>query len=355
MPTLIQRHRQPRALLGLALSLYVLALPQLATAASTTAPSNQFDAANGQPLPEVTVIGKMDKHTLNRVINQFIDSHAEPSPVISQIGRWREELCPKVTGLQDPYRDFVSNGIIKLAKSVGAPTRLNPAKCNANIDVVFTPDPQALLDGITQKYRSLLGYYPIADIKQATSFTHPIQAWYVTGSRTLNGFLPLKMGAGHGPPSVGCCGEAGPPQPPSAIQPFVVGMQIDSVETAGTSGEGMGPTGTAGSRLSHGLRSEFVHVLIIVDAKTVAKYPLQTISDYVALLALTHIASLDNCSQLPSILNVFGKDCAAPPVAFTASDAAYLKSLYGADLDTNLNIEKGDLRQRMLDVISQTK
>jgi hypothetical protein len=353
MPTLIQRHHLSRALLHLALGLCALALPQFAAAASTAAPPDHFDSANGPSLPEVTVIGKMDKHTLDHVINQFIESHAEPSPVISQIGRWREEVCPKVTGLQDPYRDFVSNGIIKLARSVGAPARLNPTKCSANIEVVFTPDPQALLAGITQKYRSLLGYYPTTEAKQATTFTHPIQAWYVTGSRTLNGFLPPKMGAGRGPPSVGCCGEGGLPQPPSAVQPFVVGMQIDSAETAGISGEGMGPTGTAGSRLSHGLRSEFVHVLIIVDAGKVAKYPLQTISDYIALLALTHIASLDNCSQLPSILNIFGKDCAAPPGALTASDAAYLKSLYGADLDTNLNIEQGDLRQRMLDVISR--
>jgi hypothetical protein len=63
-------------------------------------------------------------------------------------------------------------------------------------------------------------------------------------------------------------------------------------------------------------------------------------------------ASLDTCSELPSILNLFAEDCAAPPAAITASDTAYLKALYGADLDQNLNIEQGDMRERMLHVIS---
>lgn len=251
----------PSILAWLSLGIYALDLAHFAFAAPGGAPPpEQLGSANVPPLPEVTVIGKFDKRTLNHVVNQFIESHAEPSAVISQIGRWREDVCPKVTGLQGPHRDFVSNGIIKLA-----------------------------LEGITQKYRSLLGYYPTSKVKEATTFTHPIQAWYVTGSRTLNGLQPPKMGAGRGPPSAGGGAELGVPQPPSAIQP----------------------------------------------------------------LALTHIASLDNCSQLLSILKVFGKDCAAPPDALTASDAAYLKSLYAADLDTNLNIEQGDLRQRMLDAISR--
>jgi len=38
--------------------------------------------------------------------------------------------------------------------------------------------------------------------------------------------------------------------------------------------------------------------------------------------------------------------------SFTASDTAYLNALYGADLDQNLNIEQGDMRERMLNVIS---
>jgi hypothetical protein len=94
MPMAIQRHYLSRTLLALVLGFDVLTLPRLATAASSTAPPQQSDAASGQRLPEVTVIGRMDKHTLNHVINQFIQSHAKPSAVIGQVGRWNEiELC----------------------------------------------------------------------------------------------------------------------------------------------------------------------------------------------------------------------------------------------------------------------
>jgi hypothetical protein len=110
--------------------------------------------------------------------------------------------------------------------------------------------------------------------------------------------------------------------------------------------------GTAGSRLTRGLRSEFVHVLIVVDSKTVETYSLQTVSDYIALLALTRIASPDTCSALPTILNLFAADCAAPPTGITRPDTAYLKALYAANLDMNLNIEQGEMRERMVDVIS---
>jgi hypothetical protein len=35
-----------------------------------------------------------------------------------------------------------------------------------------------------------------------------------------------------------------------------------------------------------------------------------------------------------------------------SADIAYLKALYGADLDMNLTVEQGDMRRRMLQVIS---
>jgi hypothetical protein len=130
------------------------------------------------------------------------------------------------------------------------------------------------------------------------------------------------------------------------------GLMIDSADTSGN-GIGFGPTGTAGSLLSHGPRSELMHVLMIVDSGTAAKYSLQTVSDYIAMLALTHIASLDTCNELPSIANLFATGCAAPPTAMTMTNMAYLKALYGANLDKNLNIEQGDIRVYMVDAISK--
>lgn len=346
MPMSRRRCHLPRALLGVALGLLGLGIVCCATAASTTT-AEQSESATGTALPEVMVIGKMDKRTLNHVVNQFIESHAKPSAVISQIGRWNQDVCPAVFGLRSTYAGMVTDHITSIARTVGAPTKAGRRKCTANVDVIFTAEPQAQLDFIAGKYRSLLGYYPVGEIKQATTFSRPIQAWYEIGTRAAD-YQPIpnipQNGRNAGPGNSGE-GDAG--------QNFITGLIIDSPEATGESGNGMGPSGIAGSRLSHGLSSEFVHVLVIVDTKRVTGYPLQTVSDYIALLALTHIASLDACSQLPSILNLFANDCASPPSAMTASDVAYLKALYGANLGKNLNVEQGDIRAHMVDAISK--
>lgn len=303
--------------------------------------------ATGKALPEVTVIGKMDKHTLNHAVNQFIESHARPSAVISQIGRWRQDVCPAVFGLRSAYAETVTRRITSVARAVGAPTKAERKKCAANVNVIFTSKPQAQLDFVAEKYRSLLGYYPIAEVKQATTFSGPIHAWYEIG--TLSGDyqpIPKVSQSGRNPgPGNGGEGDAGPN--------FITGLIIDSPESTGESGNDMGPSGIAGSQLGHGLSSEFVHVLVIVDIKEVTGYQLGTVSDYIALLALTHITSLDACSQLPSILNLFANNCASAPSGITTSDTAYLKALYGADLKTNVNIEQGDIRIHMVDAISK--
>jgi hypothetical protein len=332
-------HQLSGGLLGLALSLYALGFVDFALAATATPPTDPVDAANDQPLSEVTVIGKMDAHTLNRAVDQFVQSHAKPGALSGQVGRWRESICPTVSGLQSAAGKFVSREITDVARSVGAPTPVAGKKCTVNIEVVFTPEPQALLDHIATKYRPLLGYYRRPELKQVITFTHPVQAWYVTGTRALN-YLPPIVGFSQPPPCPTC----------DLTALFGTGLKIDSAASDGTSG--LGASGNPESHLTRGLRSEFVHVLIIADSKAVAKYAVRSISDYIALLALTRVTSLDSCSGLSSIVNLFAADCADPPAAITTADTAYLKALYAADLDMNLNIEQGDMHERMLQVIS---
>ena len=314
-------------------------------ASAAGAPDDRSAAANSQPLPEVAVVGKMDARTLDHVVRQFVQSHAKPSAMIGQVGRWREAVCPAVSGLRDSYGDFVSHRITSVAHEVGAPTPAAGKKCNVNAEVVFTASPQQLLDHIADKYHPLLGYYRLSERKQVITFSGPIQAWYMTGTRSLDYQPPIT-----GLDKMQTTGDMA--VNPSAAPPFVTGLQADSNQSAGGPGS-FGSTGAAGSYFTKGLRSEFMHVLIIVDSNAVKKYPLGGISDYVAMLALTRLASADTCSDLPSIINLLASGCAAAPATLTTADIAYLKALYGADLDQNLNIEQGDMHERMLSTISK--
>jgi len=108
------------------------------------------------------------------------------------------------------------------------------------------------------------------------------------------------------------------------------------------------PTGTA-NRFRQDLRSGFVHVLIIADVGRIARYSLQSVADYLAVLSLTHMSQLDQCAPLPSISDLLASGCVTPVTAsLTAADRAYLKALYSADLQKNINIERDDIHDQMM-------
>jgi hypothetical protein len=311
--------------------LALLLSPRLAGAQASGSPTPQDSA----PLDEVTVraLREIDRKTLERVIvPHFVEAHGSPSERIAQVGRWEASICPQTQGLDALSNEYVSRRVVTVARLVGAPTK-RAGECRTDVDIIFSPKPQAQLDYIANKNRALLGYStePVALRK----FSHPIQAWYVTGTRSFaKEKAPFNSSTAGGDSLQSNTGDA----PPEA------GLRIDS--QWGTI------RGEAGSYLTGALRSEFVHVTVIVDAAAVAQYSLQQVSDYIAVLVLTHTA-LNGCNPLPSIVDMLSPDCEGRPSpgAITEADTAYLKALYSSNLELNLNLEHGELQSRMLQEI----
>jgi hypothetical protein len=107
----------------------------------------------------------------------------------------------------------------------------------------------------------------------------------------------------------------------------------------------LSPTiGASGGQLGGWLRSEIVNVIIVVDANQVGSYSLRTLANYIAMLALTH-ASLDDCSELASILDLLSATCGshAPSSVITEADSAFLKALYAVNPEV-----KGKMHDRIL-------
>jgi hypothetical protein len=130
-------------------------------------------------------------------------------------------------------------------------------------------------------------------------------------------------------------------------------VAADGARVDPANGEGFSGIGSAGSFFSKGLTSEILQVFIIVDSGKVAADSLSAISDYIAMLALTRMGSLDGCSELPSIIDLLSSGCGArhKPLALTVTDTAYLRALYSSDLEKNLNFEQGDIRDQMVAAI----
>jgi hypothetical protein len=282
-----------------------------------------------QPAERVTITAQYDRYTLEHtIVPRFVAAHTMPTRSIGQIARWQGRLigrvCPSVTGLQQPFSEFVTGRIQAIARSIGAPMAPPGERCGVNIEVVVTSTPQALLDDVARRHAWELGSNRTA---HDTEFTRVVQSWYTTGTRAHD---PGSLAPPRNRPGV--VGEAGL----AADQPW------DNVVPL---------HGTAGSHLGMALSSELLHVLVIADAQQLRDVPVAALADYLAMVTLSQAPLPDVCNQLPSILDLLSTGCGdrPPPAALTAADAAFLKALYAATLDKNFNIEQAEVDRRMVD------
>jgi hypothetical protein len=227
----------------------------------------------------------------------FARSLSEPSR-LGQLSRWQTRPCAKAIGLPDAFDDFVAARVESLAGEIGAPPA--PPCATNNILVVFTTEPQKLLDFIARRRTEMLGFHYAAQTKRLATFKGPVQAWYVTAT-------------------VGADGTA----------------YLDDAFA-------QGPGGTPGSRLSAELSSVFDAVLVVVDSAAVAGQPIGRIADDVAVHALARSPTPAGCRDLPTILDALKPACATSAAldGATEGDVAYLKGLYSTNPRAFLQLQQ---------------
>ena len=241
----------------------------------------------------MTVTAPSKPNPLVNPQSQFVRSHL-PEGQSDQLARFRDDVCVSVQGLPSEFDAFIAKRIKDVATQVHAPVAKSE-NCAPNVHVIFTAQPQAQLADIAKRKDILMGFYwNNANLKRLATFNRPIGAWYVTRTRDASGQSQLEI---H--------------DPTAWMNPRV---------------------GRAGSRLSNGMSAEVVHTLILADANKVAGEKIESIADYVAVLALAKWQGLERCNAIPTILNLMADGCEGDaPEAVTASDLALLKGLYTVD------------------------
>lgn len=282
--------------------------------------------ASAQPAPteHVTVTGTRSRP----VIDSFVQSFVKPARMTGKFARWEDRICPVTVGLRPAATAFVTHRVKEIAAQAGAPVN-DHENCRANIAIVFSKKPQALLDDIKRRRPQLLGYYDNASQRDALAIvSHPIQAWYMTATKDLRGNMdidsPTINGIGHDidfPCDICASGKITLSVPRSAS--------------------------VTGSRLGDGLRSAFYDIIIVADPTRLADYEIGALADYISLLALAQLNSLDTCQQLSSIVNLLAPACAQKPNALTESDLAYLRGLYKMGPDRTSRIQQDEIAYQM--------
>jgi hypothetical protein len=249
----------------------------------------------GRPgqIPDVVVTGeRMSDEQARVAISRFVSAHTTYT-VTKQIARWRVPVCPAVVGLPKEYGTFIANRIKTLARSVRARVE---EPCKPNVTIIFTQRPQTVLDEIAKNRPVLLGFHFVSQRKALATVRRPIQAWYVTATRSILSAAPA--GNSDGTATID-----------SAYHPR--------------------PAGKPGSRLSNDLSSELAHVLVVANSDVTGGMPVGAVADYIAMITLSQVAAPDDCTQLRTILSYLS-ECPAGRKAdsLTAADRAYLEGLY---------------------------
>ena len=267
------------------------------------------------------------------MVNHFVQSFTAPSYLTGKVARWERGICPVTLGLAAKFTAFITARVREVAARAGAPVDKD-LSCRPNIEIVFTTAPQALLDGVRKDHKMYLGYAEGAhQFDKLAVVSHPIQAWYMTATKDLDGkeevdsfnIAPLE------PVRVPC----------ASCSSGYVDLYIPG-----------GAKKVSGSRLRDGLHTVLHHVIITADPTKLADYEVGTLADYVAMLALTQLNSLDTCQQLPSIINLLSPNCPAPPNAISESDLGYLRGLYAMSADGNLRMQQDGIAYRMRGTLS---
>jgi hypothetical protein len=284
---------------------------------------------NQKPPETVVVTGQRSAQDVDTIVSQFIDVHAAKNRKTGQYMRDVRPICPVTLGMPPAFNAFVTARVRAVAIQVGAKTG-DAGTCTPNVEILFTDEPEAVVKSLAARTNGvILGMHFVHETPRLMMITHPIQGWYVTGSRYDESSIE----------PVSTVDRQGNSKPADDKKPAVDDAYYNAPERT-----------LLGSKIPMRRLSAIANVLIVADTKKVAGQEIGPIADYITMLSLSQPSSLDECNEIPCILDLMASGCdtRAKPAALTDSDMAYLKGLYAADLGaTSVSVQKDNIASGM--------
>jgi hypothetical protein len=289
------------------------------------------------PQENVTVTATKSREALDK----FAKAFSVPTKLTGKIARWETAMCPSAVGQKPAFTAFVTARVRAIAAAVGAHVNAD-ASCTPNIQIIFTTTPQQLLDQVRKDDPDYLGYATTSAQREAlATITRPVQSWYTTETIDLDGVHRMDSGRklGNGITMSNFSAFA---------MPSSMGVNRDPIDL---------PYATyarvTGNHINDGARTGLNHVIIVIDSKKLAGQSFVSLADYVTMLALTQLNSLDTCQQLSSIVNMMAAGCDQKVDGITATDLAYLRGLYKMDADKSLLFQQDNIADVMADTMGR--
>jgi hypothetical protein len=210
-------------------------------------------------------------------------------PQPAGVARWlKSPVCPLVSGLAAPDGEFVLERVSEIARSAGVP--LAGEHCQANLYILVSSQPKALLEGMAKRNRaftfSTAGPFLIDEF---IATPRPVRVWYDTAVEDTWDMIPIDAHAG-----------------------------VEDVPVV--------PTLT--SRLAPPVHYGILRVFVIVDPMQLRGASRGQLADYIAMMSLAKLRSGARSGDARSILRLFDQPADAAAAGMTESDLTLLKSLY---------------------------
>ena len=244
-----------------------------------------------------------------------------------QVARWVVPICIKVIGLKDSQAERVEQ--IMLGVAGQANMDVAGAKCDPNITVSFTTEPQKVVREIKARRPHQLRELSSADRERILAGEAPARWWYATQMLDREGVQSNNISPGWI-----TAGDGG-------------GGTVTDAVTVGGVGE---MTSTQQYNGGSNVRTPTIRSLygatVVMDATTLGKTPVDSIAAYAAMVAFAEMDASDP-PPMDSILGLFQPDNVES--SLTDWDLAFLKSLYRMPLDRRARIQRGHLVEALLD------
>jgi hypothetical protein len=297
------------------------------------APSKAQPAPTPKPSSEpaietVIVNGVRVPATPDAIAHEVIRSLAAPTSLLNEIARWRMGICPRTDGLSSRnLNNYVTKRIRDIAFQAGAPVQDEP--CKSNLEILFTDQPQDALDKVRKQHPAILGYHP------ATTVSHAVQAWYMTGTTDIRGRTVVDHDVSGTIEYTN--GGAYVVNPVTGVSNNMV--TVDNIPTASIEGWKGRPEVT----------SDIMGAMIIADSRQTGSMKLGPVGDYIAMLALSRLEGDESCQPVPSVVNIMAPSCpdSRKPDTISASDVAFLRGVYKMDPGATLQVQQNDIAGEM--------
>jgi hypothetical protein len=248
-----------------------------------------------------------------KVLRQGVDAYVHDltrGQYGETLTRWHEPVCPLVAGLTRPQAEFILARISEIARQVRAP--LARGHCRANLFIVASLDPKALLTKWRARRADLFGYARPSLVARFIDTDRPVRVWHNT-----------KLDPAFG-------GEMA--QDPDLFlgAPRTGGLVTDS-------------------RIVDNAQRDTWEVLVLLDGAKVTGVKVAQLADYVALAGLTEVDLDQPPPAAPTILHLFEADAGAAPPGLSDWDLAYLKAVY--QVPQNDRMERQVVASRVVEAL----